>query len=168
MKNLVALFRLICASASAGAANPLQNVASPHTSRALVVPERFQPRARLTSPHGSYLPGIHHGCAFQIPLYQSEKTIIYPPYDQYKSGACGRLVQPPAQLQLVVQQAADPHPMHPNYLTEGHQSYVPENPGHQPYVPENPSTHILGPYGRYILFSFKFLAPLHFALIFSL
>ncbi|KAH9698309.1 hypothetical protein KPL71_023968 [Citrus sinensis] len=148
VKNLVALFRPICASASAAAANTLQNVASPHTSRALVVPERFQPRARLTSPHGSYLPGIHHGCAFQIPLYQSEKTIIYPPYDQYKSGACGGLVQPPAQLQLVVQQAAHPHPMDPYYLTEGHQPYVPENPGHQPYVPENPSTHILGPYGR--------------------
>ncbi|KAH9658503.1 hypothetical protein KPL70_023525 [Citrus sinensis] len=150
VKNLVALFRPICASASAAAANTLQNVASPHTSRALVVPERFQPRARLTSPHGSYLPGIHHGCAFQIPLYQSEKTIIYPPYDQYKSGACGGLVQPPAQLQLVVQQAAHPHPMDPYYLTEGHQPYVPENPGHQPYVPENPSTHILGPYGRLV------------------
>ncbi|KAL9416949.1 hypothetical protein AB3S75_040022 [Citrus x aurantiifolia] len=149
VKNLVALFRPICASASAAAANTLQNVASPHKSRALVVPERFQLRARLTSPHGSYLPGIHHGCAFQIPLYQSEKTIIYPPYDQYKSGACGGLVQPPAQLQLVVQQAAHPHPMDPYYLTEGHQPYVPENPGHQPYVPENPSTHILGPYGRY-------------------
>lgn len=152
MKNLVALLRPICASASAAAADTLKNVATPHTSRALVVPERFQPPARLPSPHGSYLPGIHHGYAFQIPLYQSEKAIIYPPYDQYKSGARVGLVQPPAQPQHVVQQAARTHPTEPYYLTEGH----------QPYVPENASTHVLVPYGRYHFISFSIVVTIAF------